>query len=203
MAGVTAAATAAGCVTGAYLLGTLPTATVVGRSAGHDPTVEGSGNPGASNVYRIAGRRAGLAVFLVDAAKGAVATAAGLAIGGRPLGIACGMAAVAGHVFPASRRFRGGRGVATSGGFVLVVFPVVGAACVVGWVAVARATRRASLASLALVVGAPIGVALSGRPGWETAAAAAVAALVGARHAGNVRRLLHGEERALPVGERR
>jgi glycerol-3-phosphate acyltransferase PlsY len=196
---VTAAATAAGCVAGAYALGTLPTASVIGRATGHDPSAEGSGNPGASNVYRLAGARAGVAVFLVDAAKGALATGVGLAAGGRPLGIAAGMAAVVGHVFPVTRRFRGGRGGATAGGFVLTAFPVVGAAAVAGWLAVARLTRTASLASLTVMVGVPIGVAIAGRPGWEVVATVGLSALIGARHAGNVGRLLRGEERELPA----
>lgn len=200
---VTTAAAAAGWVTGAYVLGTLPTASVIGRAAGHDPTREGSGNPGASNVYRLAGPRAGVAVFVLDAAKGAVATGAGLAAGGRPLGIAAGVAAVLGHVFPMPRRFRGGRGVATAGGFMVVAFPAVGAVSAVAWVAVARLTRKASVASLVLVAGAPVGVALSGRPAWEVGAATGVAAVVAARHAGNVGRLLRGQERELAVGEHR
>jgi glycerol-3-phosphate acyltransferase PlsY len=139
-------------------------------------------------------------VFAVDAAKGALATAVGFAVGGRPLGIAAGMAAVVGHIFPVTRRFRGGRGVATAGGLVLVAYPVVGATAVVGWLAIAKLTRTASLASLAVMAGVPIGVAVSGRPGWEVAATVALSALVAARHADNVGRLIRGEERDLPVG---
>src|SRR3954471_22016442 len=86
-----------------YLLGTFPTALIVARLTGHDPTTEGSGNPGASNVYRLAGARAGLAVFLGDAAQGAVAAGVGRAVGGPPLALACGLAAVVGHVFPVFR----------------------------------------------------------------------------------------------------
>src|SRR5689334_17894800 len=98
----------------AYLAGMFPTARLVGGRTGHDPTHEGSGNPGASNVYRLAGRRAGAMVFLGDFAKGALAAGVGLAVGGRALGLACGAAAVAGHIAPVTRRFRGGKGVATA-----------------------------------------------------------------------------------------
>ncbi|MEC9057234.1 MAG: glycerol-3-phosphate acyltransferase, partial [Actinomycetota bacterium] len=73
----------------AYLLGTLPSAMVVAGRQGVDPTTAGSGNPGATNVYRTAGRWAGLAVFLADAGKGAGAATLGLLVGGRPLGLAC------------------------------------------------------------------------------------------------------------------
>src|SRR3954465_2639001 len=106
----------AGLLALSYLLGTFPTALIVARLTGHDPTQEGSGNPGASNVYRLAGARAGAAVFLGDAVKGAAATAIGRAVGGPPLAMACGVSAVLGHVFPLFRGFRGGRGVATAAG---------------------------------------------------------------------------------------
>ena len=180
-----------------YGLGTFPTAVLVGRAIGHDPTAEGSGNPGASNVYRIAGARAGFLVFLGDLVKGAVATAAGYAAGGRGLAVACGLAAVLGHMFPVTRRFRGGRGVATAGGMVLVLWPALLAACVALWAVVAKVTGKASLASLLLVALVPVGVALTGRPGWEIAAVVALAVLVAARHAANVGRLLRGEEARL------
>ena len=74
----------------AYLLGTFPTAVLVGRHEGHDVTSEGSGNPGASNTYRTMGRRAGAIVLLGDVAKGAVAAGMGLATGNRAVGVACG-----------------------------------------------------------------------------------------------------------------
>jgi len=198
---VTAAAAAAGCVAGAYAVGTVPTARIVGRAVGHDPTAEGSGNPGASTVYRLAGRRAGALVFVVDAAKGAIATAAGLAIGGRALGLAAGLAAVIGHVAPVTRRLRGGRGVATAIGSAAAAFPVVGAGVAAVWVVVAAILRTASVASLVAMTAMPIGVAADGRPGWEVGVAAAIAAIVVARHATNVRRLLRGEERVLTGGE--
>ena len=180
-----------------YVLGTFPTAVLVGRAIGHDPTAEGSGNPGASNVYRIGGARAGLVVFLVDLVKGALAAAAGYALDGRGLAVACGAAAVIGHMFPAQRRFQGGRGVATAGGLVLAVWPLLLLACVSLWAAVAKLTGKASLASLVLVAAVPVGVLVTRRPGWEVASAAGVALLVAARHAANVRRLVRGEEATL------
>src|SRR4051812_39974792 len=99
-----------------YLLGTFPTALLVGRREGRDPTTEGSGNPGASNALRTMGRRAGALVLLGDLGKGVVATAVGQAAGGAAVGVACGVAAVVGHIFPVTRGFRGGKGVAAGGG---------------------------------------------------------------------------------------
>ncbi len=76
-------------VVGAYMLGMLPSAHYVAGRKGLDPTREGSGNPGATNVFRVAGRRAGIIVFALDIGKGAVATGVGLAVGGRPLAAVC------------------------------------------------------------------------------------------------------------------
>jgi acyl phosphate:glycerol-3-phosphate acyltransferase len=180
-----------------YALGAFPTANLVGRLVGRDPTREGSGNPGASNVYRLAGKRAGIAVLVIDLCKGAGPAAVGLAIGGRSLGVACGLAAMAGHVLPADRRFRGGKGVATLGGACLILYPLVSLCLLAIWVAVMRASRVAALGSLAMAALLPVGVAITGRPGWEVAATAAAAIVVIVRHRSNVDRLLRGHERTM------
>lgn len=181
----------------AYLVGTVPTAQVIAGWAGHDPTREGSGNPGASNVYRVAGRRAGVAVFAVDAAKGAVPALVGLLVDGRGLGLACGVAAMLGHIFPVLRGFRGGKGVATFGGVAWVLYPVVSLVLVAVWLAVVRRFGKASLGSLVLAVLLPVGVAVRGRPWWEVAVVVAVGLVVVARHRDNIRRLLRREEQPL------
>src|SRR5690606_34718592 len=145
-------------------LGTFPTGLLVGRRHGHDPTAEGSGNPGATNVARVAGRTAGLVVLLVDLAKGAIPAAVGLAAGGTLLGLACGAAAVIGHIFPATRHFRGGKGVATASGTVIVVYPwlslIVGAVFMV----TLAVTRRVSAASVAMAVALPVVLLVGERP---------------------------------------
>ncbi len=179
----------------AYFLGTLPSAHLVAGRSGVDPTQEGSGNPGATNVYRTAGRRAGLAVFMADVGKGMLATAIGLVVDGRALGLACWAAATLGHVAPVTRRFRGGKGVATGGGGALALFPVVGLVIVAMFTLVARLSRKASLGSISICVALPFGVALTGR-GWsEFLVAAVICALVLVRHQGNIRRLATGRER--------
>ena len=179
----------------AYFLGTLPSAHLVAGRSGVDPTQEGSGNPGATNVYRTAGMRAGVAVFMADLGKGMLATAIGLVGDGRSLGLACWAAATLGHVAPVTRRFRGGKGVATGGGGALVLFPVVGVAIVAMFTLVARLSGKASLASISICVALPLGVAVTGR-GWsEFAVAVVICALVLVRHRGNIRRLATGRER--------
>lgn len=177
----------------AYLLGTFPTARLIAGQA-----IEGgSGNPGASNAFRVAGARAGVIVFAGDLAKGAVAAAVGLAAHGRPLAFACGAAAVVGHCFPLTRPTKGGKGVATAAGMALVLFPVATATAAATWATIAKLTHKASLASIIAIVVIPTGAAIQRRPAWELAALLAVALLVVARHGPNLRRLARGEEQSL------
>ncbi len=183
-------------VVASYLVGTFPTGLLVGRRAGHDPTTEGSGNPGATNVARVAGRRAGVLVLLVDLAKGALPAAVGVALGGTFLGLACGAAAVLGHVAPVTRHFRGGKGVATASGMVIVVYPELSLAVGAVFVVTALVTRRVSVASLAMAAALPVVLALDGRPPGEVALAAGVSLCVIARHHENISRLLRREEPA-------
>jgi acyl phosphate:glycerol-3-phosphate acyltransferase len=178
----------------AYLLGTFPTAHLIVRSHGRDVTQEGSGNPGASNVGRLLGWRWGLLAFLGDAAKGAVPAGVGLLVQGRAGGYLLGVAAVVGHVFPVTRRFKGGRGVATAAGMMLVLHPLVALALVVVWLLVGRVLRMASVASLVCAVALPVLVWVSDRDAWEIGLAAALAALIVARHAKNLSRLARGGE---------
>lgn len=116
---------AAGTVVG-YLLGTFPTAVLVTRIATRgrvDIRAAGSGNPGGLNTAHVVGRGWGALVMLIDAGKGLAAGLFGWAIGGPNGAYAGATAAIAGHVWPVWSRFRGGKGVATSAGSVLAVFP--------------------------------------------------------------------------------
>lgn len=182
-------------VVAAYLVGTFPTAQLVAWVVGaNDPTQEGSGNPGASNVYRIAGKRAGVAVGVIDALKGAIPVGIALAVAGRPEAHAVWVAAVAGHVWPATRRFRGGKGVATGGGGGLVISPVIGLACGALFFVVVRFGRVAALGSLSIAVAFPFVSAMAGRPAWEVAVGAGVATILFVRHQSNIRRMLQNGE---------
>ena len=180
----------------AYLLGTIPTAILVGRREGRDPTSEGSGNPGASNTFRTMGRRPGVIVLAGDVAKGAVAAGLGLATGNRAVGVACGLAAVVGHIFPMTRGFRGGKGVATGAGMAIVLLPAVTLALAVVWVVAVKVFRAASVGSVAVAVGFPLGAWLVGRPTGEVLAFAAGSLLIVVRHRDNLDRLRRGEERS-------
>lgn len=181
----------------AYLVGTFPTAILVGRREGRDPTQEGSGNPGASNTFRTMGRRAGALVLLGDLGKGAIAALAGLATGNRAVAVGCGLAAVLGHVAPVTRRFRGGKGVATGAGMAIVLLPLPALALAAAWAVATKVTGAASAGSLAVAVGFPIAALTVGRPAGEVAAFAACGLLVVARHRDNIGRLRRGDEPAL------
>lgn len=181
-------------VVGSYMIGMLPSAHYIAGRRGLDPTREGSGNPGATNVFRVAGRRAGVMVFAADMGKGAVATGVGLAVAGRPLAAVCWAAAVVGHVLPMTRRFRGGKGVATAGGGSFVLFgylTIVGTAI---FLVVARLTRKVSLASLSMAVSMACLILLSGVPLLEAVVVVGLTVLLIVRHQANIRRLLAGEE---------
>jgi glycerol-3-phosphate acyltransferase PlsY len=178
----------------AYLLGTFPSALLVARGKGVDVTAEGSGNPGASNVGRLLGRRAGIVVFVLDALKGAICAGVGLAIGGYAGGLALGGAAILGHIFPVTRRFRGGKGVATGAGVIIVLYPLISLVLAVVWIATLKLSHKASVASLAIIAGLPIAMVVAGRPWQEIAAVVALAAVVVSRHADNLRRLVRGDE---------
>lgn len=182
----------------AYLLGTFPSAVIVARSRGIDILAEGSGNPGASNVIRVLGWKVGAIVLLADFAKGAIAGGVGLAVGDRPGAYALGVAAVVGHTFPMLRK--GGKGVAAAGGMLVVLFPLLVLALAALWGAVAKGLRKASVASLLVIVAFPAAVALLGYDWWEATLLAVVAALLVLRHAGNIRRLIRREEHDLVAG---
>lgn len=178
----------------AYLLGTFPTAHLVARAGGHDVTTEGSGNPGASNVARIMGWKWGLVVMAGDLLKGAIAAGVGLAVAGRPGAYVLGILAVLGHTYPVTRHFKGGKGVATAGGMLAVLFPELVVILAVIWFVVARVFKLASVGSLIVAVLFPVGVWLMGYATWEVVITGALALLVVVRHLPNLKRLVKGQE---------
>ena len=181
----------------AYVLGTFPSAILIARANGIDISTFGSGNPGASNVTRALGWRTGAWVYVLDAGKGAVAAGLGLALDGRPMAYWCGAAAIVGHMFPVFRAFRGGKGVATGSGVLLIVQPILATLAVALWWLVSKATGKAALGSVVAVGLVPIGLVVLDRPAWEFVAVAGLCALIVVKHAGNIKRLIRREEHAL------
>ncbi len=139
-------------------------------------------------------------VFTLDALKGALAALVGLWVGGRAGGYVLGGGAIVGHVFPFMRGLRGGKGVATGGGVIAVLHPIVGVAVSAIWLAVSRLTGKAAIASIVAVVAAPVGLAIAGAPAWEFAAMVGLCSLLVVRHAGNIKRLMRREERGIGHG---
>jgi glycerol-3-phosphate acyltransferase PlsY len=184
-----------------YFLGNLPSAHLVSNRKGFDPTQSGSGNPGATNVLRVAGRRAGALVLIADFGKGSIGAAVGLLIDGTSLGLACWLASVAGHVFPITRKFQGGKGVATGAGGCLVLFPLVGVICTVGFLLIAKISKKASVASISIAMLMPLPVGLFGAELNELLAVVSLSILILIRHRANFRRLLSGSEHSLGIGE--
>jgi glycerol-3-phosphate acyltransferase PlsY len=179
----------------AWLLGTFPSAVLVARAHGRDVMREGSGNPGASNVARLVGWRAGALVLVLDFAKGALAAGVGYAVGGRPGAFALGIAAIVGHTFPLFRK--GGKGVATAAGALVVLYPLIVLGLAVVWFVVARLLHKASLASLLGVVLFWVAAVAMDYDTWEIVLLSALAILVISRHFGNIRRLLRRQENDL------
>ena len=184
----------------AYLLGSVDFAVVIARARGVDIYSEGSGNPGASNVFRSIGKAAGVAVLLLDLCKGLVATLVGTVFGGPALGAAAGFAAVVGHCYPVFHRFRGGKGAATLAGVLFGLYPLSAAVLLVIFVLLVAVTRIASAGTVLVALAAIPAVLLQGAGGWVLVWVAAGVALVVYRHHGNIGRLLKGTERKVVGG---
>jgi glycerol-3-phosphate acyltransferase PlsY len=180
-----------------YFLGTIPSALIVSKRGGIDVTAEGSGNPGTSNVVRLLGWKYGLVVFVSDVLKGSLAVGiGGWAAGERVsvLAYACGYAAVIGHTFPITRKFHGGKGVATGGGAMYVLYPWMSLVLCTSWFILRKTTGKSSVASLVITIAVPIYVVFIRRVLWEDFAALGLVLLIILRHIPNIKRLRKHEE---------
>ncbi len=184
-----------------YLLGAIPSSQIVARwSGGVDLTRHGSGNLGATNVFRLFGWKAALPVVLADMGKGWIPAALFPAVDGSSvwaLSLAYGGAAIVGHVFPIWTGFRGGKGVATSTGVLLAVAPLALLVGVLVWLALVAATRIVSVASMSAALAVALVIWIHPPEGAGVLLplfGSALAAFVLWAHRDNVRRLLRGEE---------
>jgi glycerol-3-phosphate acyltransferase PlsY len=176
-----------------YLLGSIPFGLLLARLTGHgDIRRVGSGNIGATNVLRTGSKGLAALTLLFDLGKGMVAVAVGQFWGVGPALVAGG-AAVLGHVFPCWLGWRGGKGVATALGVLLMVAWPVALAALLVWLCVAVVSRYASLAALAAAVAAALFAALFADRAIAILVAG-LAILVVLRHHANIRRLLSGSE---------
>lgn len=184
---------------GAYLLGSIPFGFLAGRINGRDLRREGSGNIGATNALRVLGKGWGYSVFALDFLKGFAAAKVAVLLGGDVAGIIAAVFVLLGHNFPVWLKFKGGKGIATSGGIILGLFPPLVFVVSIGlWIAMFFATRYVSIASIAgasMLPTAMIFYALFGWTSWSlTVTAIVMWALAIWRHRGNIKRLIAGTE---------
>ena len=192
----------------AYLVGSIPFGYLAGLSKGVDIRKVGSGNIGATNVFRTLGRKLGVATFVLDLTKGLVAVAvipAGVwmamgAPGSAPLGaeMVAAVAVLLGHAFPLFLDFKGGKGVATGAGIAIGVAPHAALLGLALWIALFAFTRYVSVASIAaaLAVGGGVWLLDNAREPRHLVPAviSLMAVLIVAKHKANIARLLRGTE---------
>ncbi|MEG5264445.1 glycerol-3-phosphate 1-O-acyltransferase PlsY [Pseudomonas sp. JDS28PS106] len=179
----------------AYLLGSVSFAILLSRLTGSpDPRISGSGNAGATNMLRLAGKKLAVLTLLGDLCKGLLPVLLASACGLGPMQQAwIGVCAVVGHMFPLYFRFKGGKGVATAAGMLVGLYPPAAALAVMIWLLTFYLTRTSSLAAL---IATPLTLPLLA---WQEPRAllpmTVLTLLIVWRHRGNLRDLLAGRER--------
>lgn len=181
-------------VAAAYLVGSLPFGYWACLTRGIDIRTVGSGNVGTTNVWRCAGPKLGMLVFLLDVGKGAAPTYAGLALGGPKWGVIAGTAAIVGHSASPFLGFRGGKGVATTLGMLIAATPVTASLVFGFWLLLTLTTRYVSVASISACLFAIATAFARGENPWIQGVFLLLAALIIVRHKSNIGRLLRGEE---------
>lgn len=185
-----------------YLIAAIPSGVIVSRLMGsEDVRQKGSGNIGATNVYRVVGKLAGILTLLGDTMKGflpLLAYKSWLAPTPTQLGVACAIAII-GHCYPVYLKFRGGKGVATALGIFLVLSPQAVLVVVVVFVITVAASRYISLGSVLAAMSAPLLILMLNHPQPIFLATLFIATLVIWRHRTNIRRLLDGSENRFKV----
>ena len=194
----------------AYFLGSIPWGYLAGKLNGVDLRKEGSGSTGATNALRVLGKPWGYTVFALDTLKGSLAVIAAFQISSRlfastptetiAVGVVAAIFAVIGHSYPVWLKFQGGKGIATSAGIMLALFPwPVFAFGLFVWLVLFYSTRFVSVASLGAAVALPTASAamwyLGDCDSIRTSIAAAMCVLAVWRHKSNISRLMAGTEK--------
>jgi glycerol-3-phosphate acyltransferase PlsY len=188
----------------AYLLGSIPAGYLVARAKGIDIRAVGSGNIGATNVFRMVGKTAGVFALIVDGLKGYVACTwlcdwvltllGGPTTNTELYRILAGITAVLGHNFTCWLKFKGGKGIATSAGVFFALAPLAAGIALVTWIVTAVLTRYVSIASIAAAVALPTAVWLTKDSLFLGIVTTALGLLAIFKHRDNVQRLLNGTE---------
>jgi len=179
----------------AYVIGSFPTGLLLGKYYGVDVRKEGSGNTGATNLYRTVGRKVGIITLVIDCLKGLLPVAI-VKMSGLPAELApwVGLAAFFGHVFSVFLKFRGGKGVATALGVFLALAPLAVAIAVGLFAAVMFIWRYVSLGSISAAAVMPLAVYLLRGEREVLVVTVVIAAIVIIRHHENIKRLIAGTE---------
>ena len=204
-------------MTVAYLMGSLPTGFVWGKLKGVDIRTLGSGNIGATNVFRVLGTIPGTLVLLIDAAKGYLACTllvhlAWLAFGSpanphgslrENLALAGGVLAIVGHNYTCWLNFKGGKGIATTAGVMLALLPMAFVLGLTVWLLLVLITRYVSVGSIAAAAFLPVATWATGGRGALIAVTGVLGGLAIYKHRGNLQRLRNGTENKIMLGKKR
>ncbi|MEA3145685.1 MAG: acyl phosphate:glycerol-3-phosphate acyltransferase [Verrucomicrobiota bacterium] len=189
-----------------YFIGSIPSGYLVARSQGVDIRQHGSRNIGATNVLRVMGKKWGYLVFLCDSSKGFLAVKLGFLIAAHSLQspvlgeVIAAIACILGHNYTLWLGFKGGKGIATSGGVILALFPIAVICCIaIVWVVVFYSSKYVSLASIAAAVALPFSVFLfvpkTGTEFWVVFGFSLLVCVLAVwRHQSNIVRLMNGTE---------
>lgn len=182
-------------IVAAYLTGSIPTGLLLGKAYGIDVRREGSGNIGATNLYRTVGRKVGIITLIGDCLKGLLPVLL-VKYSSLPPEFAAwvGLAAFCGHVFSVFLKFRGGKGVATALGVFLALAPLAVAIAIALFAVVMFFWRYVSLASITAAAAMPLVVFFRGGSGTLTTVTFIIALIVIVRHSENIKRLISGTE---------
>lgn len=198
----------------AYLIGSIPTAVWVSkRIYGLDIRDHGSGNAGATNTFRVLGKKAGIGVMIVDMLKGFAAVYLSYLSTHSPgseqmtnLQVGLGLCAVVGHIFPIWAGFRGGKGIATLFGMILAIHPIVAVSLVAVFLVMLFLTRYVSLSSMAASVAFPVLILFIFKDQAPEMSyklfAIATACMVVLTHHKNISRLIAGNESKVKLSKR-
>lgn len=182
----------------AYLLGSVPFSYLFSRFwGGIDIRTKGTGNVGATNVLRSAGIKIAVAALAGDIMKGMLAAWLGSHFGGPAMAATCGAAVVVGHCWPVFLGFRGGKGVATAGGVIIMLMPLVALLEALTLFTIAAVSRYVSLGSVCAGLILPLLALFSGQPRSYVMMSLVLAAIIVYRHRSNIQRLRKGTESKL------
>ena len=179
-----------------YLIGSIPNGLILGKAIwGVDLRKHGSNNIGATNAWRIIGKKAGVSIFLLDMVKGVIGAGLGIFYAGSPLaGVLCGILAVIGHSWSIFLGFKGGKSVSTGLGVLMMLMPKVAFIVFLVWLAVVFVTQYVSLGSIIGAALVPVLAYIFSMPMEYFVFGVLAAVFIIYRHKANIDRLLHGRE---------